>query len=406
MELALFIEKLPAFNHLLANEIKALLLEKALSANLSDKSFIKAQKASKELRDHMYYATLNLKLFAEAIKYGDFKTLCTIVPSLFLDLHIQTEQLFKHKQIVATGDYLKTHRLSSLCTFSGLSLEQNEFINQFDNGMVLVRYPVWSLENNNSKMLQWIHFCLNCSKKIVDGENLDKEALHQLSELISFVFDAYKTARSLLQNDSEAFTSRLDLCKLELKNGLSCSKEALEWKSQKSGTDYSKDILKMREQLLLAGNQNQALQEAADHLFRVFITCQLKEQYPDPRLTPLHQRNALMMHWVLEQLFVSQGIEQGLGDLRWIPGHDLTLYYNFLHQDQSSEALKPFNFGHTIHYSREKQKKYSLPIIQNLLASLKLSKLNKINKETEKYWDTIFDQGIKLLMKEIYTETT
>ncbi|MBA3238596.1 MAG: hypothetical protein H0T62_09665 [Parachlamydiaceae bacterium] len=401
---------LPKLNDLINKELRCLLQQKIEDLDLSEESLIKVEKSSKELRDHMHYAALNFLLFAQAILQGDFYSIGAILPMLFMDLHIQTEQLMKHALIRDTGDYPNTHSLLTLskCYPSKLSLEQQEFVKNFNYAMIQARYPIASHDHYEKppQALSWILFSLELANLAGNQKGMvNEEAINKLSLFIPFVFDSFKAAQSLvldqfhpsseISQTAKMFWDNLESCKKELQDSLSTSKQFTlnDWGVQKGKKNMALVILNQRKILLQTigkmprnvGNEPtplQPLQEAAELLLRIDIANHMRKHYSDLKFSPIHQRNLLTFQWVFEQLYVCQGMAKGLGDLRWIRNHDLQSYHTWLYttSDRYNE-LKAFNFKRMVHYHRDKDKEQALPMMLDLFQALKYSKQEAVKKE-------------------------
>jgi hypothetical protein len=329
---------------------------------------------------------------------------------LLMDLHIQTEQLMKHAQIIKAGDYPSSHSLLTLSKRypSKLSLDQHELVKNLDYAMIHSRYPIASHEHYQKLplALSSILFSLELANLSVNQKGtINEEALNKLSLLIPFVFDSFKAAQSLVLNQfnptseisqaAKMFWESLEPCKKELQDSLRTQKQFTmnDWSVQK-GKNNTVTILNQRKILLQtietiparkSGEEAsflQPLQEAAEHLLRIDIAIHMKKHYPDLKFAPIHQRNLLTFQWVFEQLYVCQGMAKGIGDLRWIRNHDLHSYHTWLYStsDRYNE-LKTFNFKRMVHYHRDKDKEQALPMMLNLLQALKYSKQEAVKKE-------------------------
>ncbi len=361
-----FLQIIPTFSYLLSKEVKKSLQEKVPSQ-------IKADIAMQELLDHMHYGALNFSLFIKLMRDGDFYGLKVVLPMLFLDLHIQVEQWIKHDLILKTGSYPVTHSLLALAREGGFA--DRRFFTNFNYALQEARYPIASKEyyTNPPKALRWILFTLNLA------ERPDRINLEELQELVSFVFDSYQEAIQILSQPFE-ITNYLEACKKEVLEKLR-AQEGKTFRESRKKIPALKPIEMCLEQALKLKDAKappevqQSLDEASAHLEQIAASHYLKTHFGHKLFTPIHQRNQLLYNWVFEQLFVAQGIAKGIGDLRWIRHHDLTGYYYMVHPENFAPhdiRLDPFNYGRSLHYSREKRDPSEH--IKNLLTTLKISR--------------------------------
>lgn len=224
---------------------------------------------------------------------------------------------------------------------------------------------------------------------------------------MAFVFKVYGETLQLLSG------------KTDLQRPLETLKEELLQKmplpNLKKDSSLLLDLAERLKNLKTSKALQQVLLEASGHLSRLDAANFLKKEYSDPLFSSIQESNQLIIQWVLEQLFVAQGLAKGMGDLRWIRHHDLTAYYYMVHPEDflpHDTHLDSFNFGRTLHYGREKQEEDLLPQIKDLLKSLKSSKrevkrqLFQLPLEKKSKSPTIASEAQALeLLQSLITET-
>lgn len=403
------LENHSVFIDVLAKKIKADLHLKCKDAQLKGMELFNAKGHSKELRDHLKYASLNFDLFCKAIQSQDLYAIGAIIPFLFMDQHLVIEQMFKRQMGINKTKPCNSHNLSEIYTSSPciFNRDQKNFVEDFKDAMLQARYPVsWMHKVQNETIpgpLRWMQYSQNLCDKInmadVKQDNSFNSA--DLIDLCHFVFDSYEmTLQCILQElnpESEIQESYqknskcLEALKGILETSISNSKDnpftvAVKTKKSRSASNDKNAILKTRQELLQVGqnilnglNHDKAisgiiLEEASNHLGRIDAVDYLQTNYGDLRHAALHHRNLLMFQWIYEQLYRFNGHVALKNELSWSCNHNLELFHALVFPNESSKSLSDFNFVRNVHYNHEHGAGKSLPMVNELLKTRKILK--------------------------------
>lgn len=394
-------------SHLLTQNLKNDLNLKCKKADLSNDHLKRAKIHSKELRDHLMYASQNFELFCKAFLNQDFYALGAIVPFLFLDQHLVIEQFFKHNITLNKKAPVPSHDLAELHENSSCNVPSSlmPFIQNFKNAMLESRYPnTFKSQLRSDQSLNWILYCdevckiLNQSTGYID-KKIDP---NYLQELCNYVFDSYlkmlqlvlelspdlnmqtsflemnesfKTLKGILEKAISNVKGDFTVNSIEVKN-LRANKQNLILSNHQKLTDIFSTILSENE------NPHSKLlsNEASDHLLRIDAANYLQENYDNLQFAGLHHRNLLMFQWVYELIYRFYGHTALLKELRWTCSHNLEAFQNLAFPSEQGSAIKvplflnEFNFGRNLHYTHEKGESRSLPMIKELLQTRKFVK--------------------------------
>lgn len=368
---------------------------------------------SKELRDHLNFVSLNFHLFCQAIEDHDFYALGAIIPFFCMDLFLVNEQLFK-SQLAAEGKpWIKSHNLSHLRKAQGDATLEAFFLD-FNDALLQSRYPVEKSASLKKTLLpgplKWILF----------SQQTDTMSKKDLNSLCDFVLNSYSQTLKHLSYELNEESLDCTFAKPFLEKALSTPIK----KSAPSSLSIQQKLLEKEGSILKACAKEdqiaakQTLEEISHYLIQINAVNHLQERYPDVKFGALHQRNCMMFQWPLEKLYALKGIQEGMGDLRYLSedhssaNHDLTVFHAFtLSTKEIPPALKEFNLGRKFHYHRENS-----PLLENLTFARKnLKKLDPCDpnwtlankgKIPEKFAETLvnnrketFNKGIDLLEK-------
>lgn len=388
----------------LSNEIKENLNSQCRAAKLNTIDFNEqsAKNHSKELRDHLHFASLNFELFFKAIEQQDFKAMLAILPFLFMDQHLTIEQLLKHQIKIQGLNPAVTHNLLDLYRNSNckLSNDLEPFIKDFSQAMLQTRYPI-AFSHNFSKdsmpgPLKWMIYCQDLTQKLNLGTDVSIDP-NEIKDLCTFVFDSYQKTLKCVQNvlnpESKIHLSiakmfeNFAVLKTLLEKTLDVNKDCLvvnQFKNSRSNSMKDSLILENCQGLLDTGNHilktikvetsipEEILEEAANHLLRLDAIDHLQKKYKDLKFAPLHHRNLLTFQWVYEQIYRFIGYAVGIGELRSICNHNLELFHALTFPGESiPKFLKDFNFIRNLHYTSENGNGQSLQMIQKLIKTRK-----------------------------------
>lgn len=309
---------------------------------------------SRELRDHLTFASLNFNLFCRAIENNDTKALSAIIPFFCMDIHIVNEQLIKSQ----SNTWLKSHNLSKLRAIVDTPKEDPEleaFFTNFSDALLQVRYPIE--KNVIAGPLKWL---------LVTPNNKD------LPFLCQFVLNSYEQTLK-------------HVCKAVGHETIDCSFAAPIFQNAtlKKSPLTKTPILTLRDRLLKKNEKrkDQTLLEVANHLITFDAVVYLQERYPDLQFAALHQRNCMMSGWPAEKVLALAAIREGMGDPRYLSddpssaNHDLIVFHAMiLPTKEIPTALKDFNLGRKLHYHREEK---NSPLLKDLdFARKNLKKLD------------------------------
>lgn len=379
----------------LSNKIKL----KCKEADLSNKDFKRAKTHSKEILDHLSYASQNFELFCKAFLKHDFYALNAIIPFLFLDQHLVIEQLLKRRIALSGKEPFPSHNLADLYGYSSCKANPDlePFINDFSDAMLQSRYPLsWKAKLQQEKVseplpLQWILY-IQQGCQMNAGKNIQIHS-DQLIELCTFVFDSYqKTLRCVfeqldldpeLQTSFSQMTGNFKNLKENLLKGIESANKATWIKNKK--TDSKNSILNSLKKLteisekVLANNKNASakllFEEASNHLIRIDSINYLQQHYNGVQFEALYHRNLLMFQWLYELIYRFHGHIAGLGELRWVCNHNLESFHAFSFlKEATPKELKEFNLSRNLHYTHEKGDSQQLQMVQELLKTMKILK--------------------------------
>lgn len=408
--------------HDLSKIIKIALDTRCKEAQLIDSNHQRAKIYSKELRDHLHYASLNFDLFCKAILNQDLYAIQAIIPFLFLDQHLAIEQMLKHQIMVKGKVPLNSHHLFELYAYSSCKAQPDlePFIKEFSDAMLQARFPIsWNYKIQNephSESLNWLLFSQKLCQ-IINPDEKNEINLTELTGLCTYVFDSYqKTLQCLLgqielEKDvyisvSEMLSSFAELkviLETSIKNNQKNLKvKTLEIKNMRTNPKLENPILINRQKLMDVGQDilnktkidstfpRLILEEASDHLLKIDAIDYLQKNYEGMQYAALHHRNLLMFQWVYELLYRFHGHIAGLGELRWVCNHNLEEFHAFAFpKEEIPQTLSEFNIGRNLHYSHEISSPQLLTMIQELLKARKdLKNLDPTDPE----WILVKDQ--------------
>lgn len=366
---------------------------------------------SKELRDHLCFASLNFNLFCKSIVNQDLYALGAIIPFFCLDLHLVNEQFIKYQMADQGLERSKSHNLSKLSSESNYEVDPGlqDFIQDFSDGMLQVRYPTEKKTKlGNSDLpgpLKWVLYSQSLCQ-IINFESNSNIVQADLLSLCTFVFESYqKTLQHLFGMDIDANFE--DLKKM-VESSISKNNPKTKAIQIKKSRPNQSAILKTRTKLHQSGQQiiqkcdlkdreaaGQALTEAANHLLRLDAALYLQEHYSQLQFGALHHRNSLMFQWPLEKIYTLYGFKEGMGDLRYLSedhlsaNHDLTVFHAYtLPGVAIPQPLKEFNLGRNLHYSRENS--CDSQFFKELLQNRKI--LKKLDPSGNEEWTLVKDK--------------
>jgi uncharacterized membrane-anchored protein YjiN (DUF445 family) len=384
----------------------------------------------KELRDHVFSLKWNFEFLIQACEKGDFQAIAIALPEMVLHAHLQIEQFLKFKALVKFNKAPIHHSLLNLAKtldfYSSLDQPLRRFLTDLDRGMENARYPI-SAEDHfkslsySSELPRHLKAIL-AGKRIVsqlmsEERRIDDAAKIDLKFILEYACEVYISSQKLLEillkasgelkdfepsANSEPLVLRMQQVIEGLKglNGFNEIKTNPQSLHLQRAEDRLKEFVSAdSKQEHLFGDPQIPLKEAQFELLRLRAAFSLKESYSAPQFTALHLKNTLGFQRLFEQILAAYGILYDLGDLRWIPHHDLIKRCEFLELQLVSEGISRFNLGRKLHYAEERS--IQLPLHQQFLQAMKVARhaeFTKVSKEKRAplNFDKIFHSNMQI----------
>lgn len=359
-----------------------------------------------EAFQHIKMAINTHDLLVLILSKGYIDPLLAVFPSLALDYHSSVEQLltFYTKE--------KQHSLENLYGPEIKFEIDNNFIKNYNIGLLHSRYPYFYLkEDNENILLNQIHYLIEL--KQLHEKNLLKSYPKQISSFIDLLFHSQTQFQSLLLNHIKMLDpSHTELAILE-----KIAKEVIIL-----NTNIKKDLLKIFEKTLppkpfryhssnkiklalkdlvvtesdrfLKSNLN----DAHYHLMRVESTLDYMEDNKiEVRHGALLYRNILNVHWAIESIMHYQISKNGKSLPESI--HDLSALYKVLDRDLGKDfvaSLTKFNIAKGSHYSALEGSKKNLDLVDALNQWIDYTSDMHISDRDLKDFKKLAEEGFKI----------